>query len=147
MEAAEVEFFCAVIDKPRLKARYANPWNPYEIALLFCLEKLRDRLVELGQCGHHVHVVFESRGKVEDAALELEFRRIVSNERRWGWKVTDFSCCQWTPCFVPKSANSTGLQIADLAARPLGLHAMRPLQPNRAFDIIGPKLRARKTFP
>jgi len=44
---------------------------------------------------------------------------------------------------VPKAANSAGLQLADLMARPIGLKHIRPDQPNRAFDIIEPKIRRR----
>ncbi len=42
---------------------------------------------------------------------------------------------------VAKSANSTGLQLADLVARPVGIKVLRPDQPNRAYDIVQPKLR------
>lgn len=41
---------------------------------------------------------------------------------------------------APKSANSSGLQIADMTARPIGLHVMRPEQPNRAWDLISTKM-------
>jgi hypothetical protein len=144
---ADFELFCSVIHKDRLKARYVEPWNPYEIALLFCLERVRERLLTLGQQGRRVHVVFEGRGRVEDAALELAFRRFTSNGGAWGWKQADFSVCEWEPLIVPKSANSSGLQLADLAARPVGLFSLRPDQPNRAFEILRPKLKVLKTFP
>ncbi len=144
---APLELFCSVIHKERLKARYANPWNPYEIALLFCLERLRERLLERGQNGRRVHVVFESRGRPEDAALELAFRRICTNAGGWGWRHDDFAVCEWEPLIVPKTSNSSGLQLADLAARPIGLRSLRPLQPNRAFEVLGPKIRALKAFP
>lgn len=145
--SAPLELFCAVIHKAKLKAKYATPWNPYEIGLLFCMEQALARLRELDQASRHVHVVFESRGKVEDTALELEFRRIAANARQWGYRRADFSFCDWEPLIVPKSVNSSGLQLADLAARPIGLHTLRPDQPNRAFDILRPKLRALKGFP
>ena len=144
---AAFELFCATIHKEKLKAQYANPWNPYEIALLFCMERLRDRLLALGQAGRRVHVIFEGRGRPEDAALELAFRRIAANVGGWGWRQTDFSVCEWEPLFVPKSSNASGLQLADLAARPIGLRSLRPLQPNRAFDVLAPKIKALKTFP
>ncbi len=35
-----------------------------------------------------------------------------------------------------KQSNSTGLQLADLVARPIGTHILRPEQPNRAWDRI-----------
>ncbi|MDQ6991340.1 MAG: DUF3800 domain-containing protein [Mariprofundaceae bacterium] len=41
--------------------------------------------------------------------------------------------------FADKRMNSAGLQLADLLARPVGLHVLRPKQSNRAFDILKPK--------
>lgn len=145
--AADVQLIASVVHKDRLKARYAEPWNPYEIALLFCMEQTCARLKYLGQEGRRVHVIFESRGAVEDKSLELEFRRIAGNDGGWGWKKTDFSVCEWEPIMVPKAANSSGLQLADLVARPIGLSALRPGQPNRAYDIIKPKIWTQKAFP
>lgn len=92
----------SVIDKAKLKAKYVNPSNPYEIALLFCMERLLDQLLAKGQTGKTVHVLFESRGKQEDADLELEFRRISANQRNWGWKQTDFTKIRFEPVFVKK---------------------------------------------
>ena len=60
---------------------------------------------------------------------ELEFRRVAASIP--GFEIH----------FVDKKANLAGLQIADLVARPIGRHVLNPDQPNRAFDIISPKLR------
>lgn len=139
--------YVSVIDKVRLQTRYADPHSPYDIALLFLMEKLCNRLVLDGQRGRHVHVLFESRGRVEDAALELEFRRVTANERRWGWRSVDFGRCQFSPVFVAKAANLAGHQISDLIARPLALNALRPDQPNRAVDMIWPRVADFKVFP
>lgn len=46
-----------------------------------------------------------------------------------------------------KKANSSGLQLADLTARPIGLNFLRPEQNNRAFDIIKGKIYGYKKFP
>ncbi len=54
---------------------------------------------------------------------------------------------QHTPIFQAKSVNSTGLQLADLTARPIALNSLRPNQVNRAFEIIQPKLGGLKCFP
>lgn len=130
----------ATVHKEELKARYANPWDPYALALQFCLERLVARLTELDQQDRHVHVVFESRGKAEDQRLELDFRRIVDNDAQWGWKRTNFRRFDWTPLFVDKKSNSAGLQLADLTARPIGLSRLRPGQPNRAAELLQDKL-------
>ena len=41
-----------------------------------------------------------------------------------------------------KQANAEGLQLADLVARPIGLHVLRPGQPNRAWDVLATKVYA-----
>lgn len=145
--AMPVQVIASVIDKERHRKRYADPWNPYEIAMHFCLETLCDRLVENGQAGKLIHVLFESRGKAEDAALELEFRRITQNNAQWGHRRVDFSRCQFEPVFVAKAANHAGHQISDLIARPLALRALRPDQPNRASNIAWEKVSGWKLFP
>ena len=146
---AEMEVIAAVIDKVRLAKKYADPWSPYEIALHFCMEKLLARLSQLGQAGRRVHVIFESRGKKEDAELELHFRRIAANQANWGYKQPDFLTLEWEPLFIDKKSNSSGLQLADLMARPIGLKVLRPFQDNRAFEVLRPKLLhgGMKSFP
>lgn len=147
MATAPIVVIAAVIDKIKLTRRYADPWNPYQLALHFCLERLLLFLTLKGQAGKTVHVVFECRGKVEDAALELEFRRIVDGSATWGWTTRDFSVMKFEPKFAKKSENSTGLQLADLTARPIALKTLRPTQPNRAYDIIETKMGQIKVFP
>lgn len=140
-DAAAVPIAC-VIDKPRLVDQFSDSWSPYDIALQSCLERILARLVEADQSGHLVHVIFESRGKREDRELELAFRRIVANQAVWDGCRADFTQVRWEPKFVAKTCNSTGLQLADLFARPIGLGILRPDQTNRAFEIIRAKLGA-----
>jgi len=146
MESMDVKVIASVIRKDKLKKQYASPDNPYNIALLFCMEKLREFLIRKNEKGKKITVVFESRGKVEDQDLEIEFRRICDNERNWGYKNPDFKICEFEPVFAPKSVNSSGLQLADLVARPIAINSIRPDQANRAFEIISDKLE-RKVFP
>ena len=50
--------------------------------------------------------------------------------------------------FASKQINSTGLQLADLTARPIALKFLRPHQENRAYEIIKTKLIGDiKVFP
>jgi hypothetical protein len=147
MVETPMSIVASVIDKVKLKEKYAAPSNPYEIALLFCMERLLSDLREKGQAEKVVHVLFESRGKQEDADLELEFRRICANQRNWGYKKPDFTQIKFEPVFVKKGANATGLQLADLTARPIALNVLRPEQENRAYDIIKTKLSGVKCFP
>lgn len=111
--------------------------NLYHVALGFCLESLFDLLTEKKQEDRITHIIFEARGSKEDNDLELEFRRICdgANNRRLHYP--------FEVIFADKRANSTGLQLADLVARPIGLHVMKPGQPNRAFDVITKKFFCR----
>jgi hypothetical protein len=122
-----------VIDKKRLSEQQEKPPNPYHIALRFCLETLHEFLKEKGEEKSLTHVVVEQRGKKEDNELELEFRRICdghnSIEVNFPFEVL----------FADKKAMSTGLQLADLVARPIGLNTFRSDQDNRAFEVLKKK--------
>ena len=119
-----------VIDKRRLKAQQDAPGNPYHIALRFCLETLYQFLEEKDEHEHLTHVVVEQRGKKEDNELELEFRRICDAQNAME-KHLPFEVL-----FADKKVMSTGLQLADLVARPIGLQVLRKEQANRAFDVL-----------
>jgi len=147
VSAAPIEVFAAVIHKDQLTAKYSKPWSPYELALYFLMERLLPLLEWKGQIGKRLHVVFECRGKKEDAELELAFRRIAANQANWGWKNPDFTKIQWEPLFVDKKCNSSGLQLADLFARPIGLHRLKPTQTNHAYEVLAPKINGQKWFP
>ena len=147
MAAAPFEIIASIINKPALRKKYAEPWNPYDVALHFCLERLHRFMAQTDDAGSTVHVIFESRGKREDKELELVFRRIISGERSWGWRRIDFGGMRYEPKFITKKANIIGLQLADLVARPLALRILRPDQENRAYDVLAPKIHEIKSFP
>lgn len=89
--------YVQVINKVEHRAKYSTPWNPYEIAMHFGLEKICSHMRAKGQQGHKVHVIFESRGRNEDRDLELEFRRVVTNQSHFGWRRLDFTICEFEP--------------------------------------------------
>ena len=144
---APIQLITSIIDKPKLLNKYTNPFNPYELALRFCMERVLTFLSSQGETGKRLHVLLEARGKNEDARLELEFRRICANQCDWHYKAADFQKIKFEPVFVPKASNSTGLQIADLVARPLALQYLRPAQSNRTYEILKSKELNRKVFP
>tara|TARA_R100000306_G_scaffold62465_1_gene70582 strand:+ start:30233 stop:30562 length:330 start_codon:yes stop_codon:yes gene_type:complete len=78
-------------------------------------------------------VVVECRGKKEDDELELEFRRLCDGRNRRK-KTLPFDII-----FADKKVMSSGLQLADLVARPIGLSVFRPEQKNRAFEALHKK--------
>jgi hypothetical protein len=127
IEASNFILISCVIDKRRLRERGSNP---YHLALGFCLETLYEFMQEKQQGALTTHVVVECRGKKEDRDLELEFRRICDGVNRLD-KPLPFEVV-----FADKKTNSSGLQLADLVARPIGLATLRPEQPNRAFQVL-----------
>jgi len=124
-----------VIDKPAFVARYNSPVSPYDYALEAGLERVYRHLEGLGEVGGETPVIVERRGRVEDAELELAFRRVCDGNNALTRQLP------FKHVMIPKSSNSVGLQMADLMARPVGLHHIRPGQPNRAFDVVQQKLR------
>jgi hypothetical protein len=124
-----------VIDKQKLKKDHLSQDNPYAIALQACLEKVSVFLERKAERARLTHFIFERRGDKEDKELELEFRRFADGRNRFQGKFSEFEIRM-----VDKRANSSGLQIADLTARPIGLYALRPNQANRAFEIVSRKL-------
>ncbi len=135
IEQADFTIVAAAIHKERLTQRYAAPGNPYEMALTFCMERAHAFLRDRGQHMLTTHILVERRGKREDDELELAFRRIRDGANYVG-EMPGFEII-----FADKKTNSAGLQLADLTARPIGRHVLDPAQPNRAWEIIEPKLR------
>lgn len=130
IDASNFILISCVIDKSRLRDRQELPSNPYHIALGFCLETLYEFLQEKNQNDTLTHVVVECRGRKEDRDLELEFRRICDGANRLNKRLP------FDIVFADKRTNSSGLQLADLVARPVGLSILRPDQENRAFDVL-----------
>jgi hypothetical protein len=130
MDASNFILVTCVVDKTRLSRSEGASSNPYHIALAICLETQREFLAEKAQDALKTHVVVECRGKKEDAELELEFRRICDGNNPTN-RTLPFDIV-----FADKKTNLTGLQLADLVARPVGLNHIRPQQANQAFDML-----------
>ena len=125
---AEMIIVSVVINKTELKCKKSSD-NPYHIALEIGLDKILDYLKQQNEHENVTHIAFEKRGKKEDDELELEFLRIKTQNN-----------LPFEILFADKKVNSTGLQVADLVARPIGRYCLKPEQENRAFDILKTKL-------
>jgi hypothetical protein len=129
----------SVIKKRELLARLGHGVSPYDVALMYGLERVFLQLQARGQTGRRTFVIVESRGRSEDAALTAEFDRIMATTRMRGMAQTlEFMVAS-------KQANSPGMQLADMVARPIGVHTIRPAQTNRAWDVISRKIVRSKT--
>lgn len=139
VQAAPFHLVAVVIRKDVLQVKYSVPEDPYHLALQLGLERVSGFLHQQGEWRKNqannpsVHLIVEKRGRNEDDALELEFRRICDGGN---FKKEDFP---FEIVFADKQSNSSGLQLADLVARPIGLSVIRPQQPNRAFDVLKDK--------
>jgi hypothetical protein len=133
MTGLPVTVVAVVIDKPAFVARHRSPANPYDHALAAGLERVHRYLEGVADAAKETPVIVECRGRKEDADLELAFRRVCDGNNASGRPFP------FRHVMVAKAANSIGLQMADLMARPVGLKHFRPGQANRAFEIIQQK--------
>jgi hypothetical protein len=132
MAESNFVLIACVVDKLRLTKDGVDT-NPYNLALGVCLDALHDFVREKGQAKLKTHVLVECRGKKEDAELELEFRRICDGANSQGANLP------FDVVFADKKTNLAGLQFADLVARPIGIHYLRPTQRNHAYDVLRQK--------
>lgn len=130
MDASNFILIACVVDKVQLSRGEGSASNPYHIALDICLKALHSFLAEKGQQNLRTHVVVECRGKKEDSELELEFRRIRDGSNPANPRLP------FDIVFADKKTNLTGLQLADLVARPVGVNYLRPTQANQAFELL-----------
>lgn len=84
-------------------------------------------------------VKFQSYSKAADVTkielLKKNSKKMVEQSNLNGIKgMFDFHC-------ISKKANLPGLQLADLVARPIGVHYLHPEQHNRAWEMLLPKMR------
>jgi hypothetical protein len=134
MEHSNFTLIPVVIDKLSLKKSGIDTPNVYHLAMRYGLEMLYKHLQDLGQQDLKTHLIFEARGRTEDLALEMEFRRVCDCQN------SEKKLLPFEIVIADKKTNSCGLQFADLVARPTGLSVLRPDQPNRAFEILRNKL-------
>ena len=63
IEAADFRLVAVVIDKRKLKAKYANPEHPYHLAMEFGLERIYRYLKNMAQDDRLTHLVCEAQRK------------------------------------------------------------------------------------
>jgi hypothetical protein len=135
MEAAPFSVIATVIRKDALPLVDSKREHVYHLAMGFALERLFRLLDDQGQAAMKTHVVVECRGAAEDKDLDLEFRRICDGRNGLDHRLP------FDLVFADKKTNSSGLQMADLVARPIGRTILDPPgRSNRAWTIIEQKL-------
>ena len=147
MREAPIHVIAASIHKARLKSRYSRPFDPYDLAMRFCLERIHGFLKRHGQTERLTQVVFESRGKREDRRALAQFVAIHTDSQPVGQYRPDYARLPMEPLFIAKKANLAGHQLCDLLARPFALESMQPGSQTRVMQAIRPHLLAHKIFP
>ena len=152
MDSLEYYLIVSVIKKQDHKDKYGMyADNPYDLAMMFCLERLLPLLENVNQ--DQVYIIAESRGKKEDNDLQLSFFKIISQGTNYN-SAERFKDIDFKLKFVPKSMNIVGTQLADLAAYPIARYVLHPKRKNPAYNIISKKfyqgkglVRGLKIFP
>lgn len=147
IDQTETSVVSACIDKVALSRRYAHPFDPYDLAIRFCLERTRQFLALNHQAHRRTQVIFESRGKRHDRAAQIEFQQILTRANPLGHHQPDFSRFPIEPLFISKQSNLAGHQLCDLLARPLAKWSFDRNSHQRPMQIIQTKLIAHKVFP
>ena len=145
MRDAQFRCFCVVIDKPKTPERHKS-FDPYHIGLSRGFRQIEYFLKanDPEQLSKELHVVFESRGRDDDAALSKAYKQVSVQGSLLG-PTPNFDFSKFRLEIMDKKSNSTGLQIADLTARPIGNHYLhqsgqRSATDKRAIDVLLEKL-------
>ncbi len=134
IKKSEFAIASVIIDKNKLKNQSANPTNPYHLGLKYGLDIVSRYLTKTCDSDEGtLHILFENRGKKEDSELVNEFHKICNHNE--SYKPYPFKII-----ILNKHSNSSGLQLADLVARPIGRYVLNKNQHNRAFNILCDKL-------
>jgi hypothetical protein len=111
IELVEGEVIVRGVHKPGLDGRYAHPFHPHDVALMFTIESI-ERMARSHDC--QVLLVADEAKEVEDTAL----RDLVNYQElgtQWGWRTERIERIIDTIHFVPSHRNCA-IQVADCAA-------------------------------
>jgi hypothetical protein len=155
-ESSRLRIYAVVIDKRRHARRFLFPPSPYDVSLGQLLSTV---------CGppglptrwrpNVVRVTAESRGKKEDRQLQAEYQ----NFRRLGvasYGADGVQARRPTTFgkvfperieFVRKSRGVSGLELADLAAYPIGRAYITQAWDNPAYLALSRRVRSLICFP
>lgn len=144
------------IDKAALARKYLVPLNPYDISMSQLLSTVCGGPGDPGVNRPNVtRIMAESRGKMEDKALQAEFQRLkragLPNYGAEGvssrFPTTVSRQFPSRVHFPPKRHAMAGLELADLAAYPVGRAMVNRTWDNDAFLAMKPRMKSLVVFP
>lgn len=111
IELVDAEIIVRGVHKAGLARRYANPYHPHDVALMFTIESI-ERMAR--ECDCNVLLVADEAKEVEDAALRdlVHYQELGT---QWGWRPEKIERVIDTIHFVPSHRNCA-IQVADCAA-------------------------------
>jgi hypothetical protein len=147
IQNADFRIVAVVVDKQRLRANFGDDAaHPYHLGLGFLLQRFAGFLNHINRVGD---VLGESRGGAEDRLLKDSYSRVYE---RGVWMTPahrlQSALASKELKLKPKSANITGLQLADLLGHPVKHWALRQLGHDpgglapfaeRLMEVVEPK--------
>lgn len=131
----DFKIIAAAIRKDRLKSQYRTPGNPYHLCLRFILERA---VMYLGRTSEKMIFRIESRQTHNDEKLAEVYENFRNKDQSM-FKRDEIQAKLVDLSFNQKVQNIVGMQIADLAAYPIGRWVMDNSKKNKAFEIIEKK--------
>lgn len=104
IEYVDAEIIVRGVHRAGLKRRYADPYHPHDVALMFTIESI-ERMAR--ECDCNVLLVADEAKEVEDAAL----RDLVNYQElgtHWGWRPEKIERAIDTIHFVRTFTQPTG---------------------------------------
>lgn len=147
IENTNMQIISANIDKYKLCFNYYNPFCPYELGIIFILERYYYFLKENNFKGN---IILEGRGKNEDFALLQKFKdillingtRYINSEEFSNYITGVYFNSKWNE----NKLTYFGLEIADLCSYPIHKYFRNNKKPNINFNILKNKIRNYPNF-
>src|SRR3989339_158194 len=139
MKLSDFKIIAAAINKSNLKNHYSDPDNPYNLCLMFILERA---IMFLGRSNVKIIFRIESRETHNDRKLAEVYENFKLKDHEW-FKKEEIQSKFADMSFNQKVQNVAGQQIADLVAYPIGVFILDGRRENRAFDIIKTKFHTK----
>jgi len=115
LSSLDFTLILVIIDKYAHTTRYDSPHHPYHYCMRAMLERYVGFLASSASTGD---VLAEGRGRKEDTALCDAFAENVRVGSQWSSDAIRARLNSHTLGIATKTANSAGLQVADLVAHP-----------------------------
>ena len=150
LKGAEFDVLACAVN--RVEYRKVAAPDPLDATLpdhmyLFAMDVLFERIalvLDKKFPGGKAEVIAESRGPREDALLQYEFARLHLDGTSYIGDAFLRTCLRPGISFLGKTQNCTGLQLADLAARPISEKVADPASTPERWPEMRTKLSAGK---